>query len=312
MKWKASIIAPTLITLLGALVLSAHVLLVRGASVTTSVTATASTVILTQGEYRWYENADALTPVTPLAGETTATTTPVAGTAVRLRMNVEDVSAQLDAGATFLLQYSNSTSGGWMDVGTSTAWIFFDNPAVADGQVIVATALSASDVGESYSESNPSAATPVAIAPGEKGEWDWVLKNNFATTTNRWFFRMIYSSSTALDFYDNYPEFVAATSTQTATTTSPGGGGVIGGGSGGGTGYLATTTVRLEPIDLPISDRVLRSADLNGDGRVDIVDLSILLYYYERSGSAIWRYDFDGSGEIDFPDVSIMMFYWTG
>ncbi len=50
-------------------------------------------------------------------------------------------------------------------------------------------------------------------------------------------------------------------------------------------------------------------ADLNSDGRVDLTDFSILLYYW--GGSHIPG-DISCDGTIDLTDFSIMMYYWTG
>ena len=56
----------------------------------------------------------------------------------------------------------------------------------------------------------------------------------------------------------------------------------------------------------------LEAADLNGDNSIDIVDLSVLLYYYGQRGQGISRYDLNDNGVIDLPDISILMYYWTG
>ena len=58
--------------------------------------------------------------------------------------------------------------------------------------------------------------------------------------------------------------------------------------------------------------RALVKCDLNSDTRCNIIDLSIMLFYYDRTGAAISRYDLNGNGRIDFPDISIIMYYWTG
>ncbi len=284
-------------------------------NLSTSVVTTAAVVTLSQNRYQWYENADALTPVTSLGLENSAVSTPDVGSVLRLRLNVEDTGVALASGSAFKLQYANSTSGAWTDVGTSTAaWFFFDNPSVADGQIIVTTVLSDSDVGESYGESNPSAATPNTVLQGQKGEWDWVLYNNSASTENDWFFRMIYSSSTVLDAYSRFPKLSAV------AAQPPGGGG--GGppvGVGGGPGAFPSGTVPFGsstpprkplPIPPPLVPPSYQCIDFNGDGRVDIVDLSILLYYYNEPPK-VKCYDLNGNGLVDFPDVSILMFYWT-
>lgn len=54
-------------------------------------------------------------------------------------------------------------------------------------------------------------------------------------------------------------------------------------------------------------------SDVNGDGRVNLTDFSILLYYWGRSttvpGAAV--VDFNGDGTIDLKDLSIMLYWWT-
>jgi hypothetical protein len=81
-------------------------------------------------------------------------------------------------------------------------------------------------------------------------------------------------------------------------------------GSGGGIGYLTTSTrPRLLPVLLlPV---LLQFADLNGDSRIDVVDLSVLLFYFNQTGEKISRYDLNGDGIIDVADISILMYYWT-
>ncbi|MEY4731652.1 MAG: hypothetical protein RL681_598 [Candidatus Parcubacteria bacterium] len=287
----------------------------RAAGVSSTVITVPSVSVVTERDYRWYSNIDALTPTAALADENVSTTVPTAGTVLRLRANIGAETLPLNTGTTFSLQYANSTSGPWTTLSTSTNWIFADDPGVADGQIIVTTVLSASDVGESYSESNPTAASPNAVIAGQEGEWDWVMQNNTATTSAPWFFRMIYSSGTALDAYTNYPMLSAiAVSTSTATTT-PGGGGGSGGGTYAGGGGFPLPPFHIEtekppptPCDSPIVERV----DLSGDCRIDMVDLSILMYYYHRTGPEIAEYDFNENNSVDLFDVSVMMYYWTG
>lgn len=53
-------------------------------------------------------------------------------------------------------------------------------------------------------------------------------------------------------------------------------------------------------------------SDLNCDGRVDLVDFSILLYYWQQVVSINVRADINQSGLVDLGDFSVMMFDWTG
>ena len=50
-------------------------------------------------------------------------------------------------------------------------------------------------------------------------------------------------------------------------------------------------------------------ADLNCDGKVNIVDFSILMFYWGTSSPIA---DINGDGKVNITDFSIMMAYWTG
>ncbi len=288
------------------------------ANIPATVIATPAVPVLFERSYRWYENVDGLDPVTGAAAEGVPIDAQTVNTQLRLRMNIGNIGGAIyPSGGMLTLQYANATSGPWTDVSTSTAWSFFDNPSVADGQVGMATLLGSSTVGESYSESNPSAAVPTQLIPGDFGEWDWSLVNISATTTANWFFRMINASGTALDSYGSYPKLMAV-------TPPPSGGGTPGGSSGGeiltggGSGYLPppATSMRARTSTPPFAQPLLPPAyqvvDFNGDNRIDIVDLSILLYYYHKNDMLALRHDLNHDKIVDFPDVSILMFYWTG
>lgn len=85
-----------------------------------------------------------------------------------------------------------------------------------------------------------------------------------------------------------------------------------------GSGYLPSrsSTAPTLPVGPPTVPPSYQCLDFNGDGRVDIIDLSILLYYY---GKPIMRGSLVGCllalthrTVVDFTDVSILMYYWTG
>lgn len=58
-------------------------------------------------------------------------------------------------------------------------------------------------------------------------------------------------------------------------------------------------------------ERVVASCDFNRDRRCNLIDLSILLFYYGRSGPEVDRYDLSRNGKVDFVDVSILFYYWA-
>ncbi|HBG68888.1 hypothetical protein A2W67_02765 [Candidatus Nomurabacteria bacterium RIFCSPLOWO2_02_40_28] len=75
-------------------------------------------------------------------------------------------------------------------------------------------------------------------------------------------------------------------------------------GSGGGQNNIIIVTEKEKK-------QILAIADFNNDNKVNILDLSVLLYYYGKSGSSIDSYDLKKDGVIDFKDVSIMFYYWN-
>ena len=54
------------------------------------------------------------------------------------------------------------------------------------------------------------------------------------------------------------------------------------------------------------------AADLNCDGFVNLVDFSILLFFWEATDPANPRADINTDGIVNIIDFSIMMYYWTG
>ncbi len=75
-----------------------------------------------------------------------------------------------------------------------------------------------------------------------------------------------------------------------------------------------SNTVAFEVIGTKIpdecSDKVI--ADINCDGFVNLIDFSILLFYWESSNPANARADINSNGIVNIVDFSIMMYYWTG
>jgi hypothetical protein len=57
-------------------------------------------------------------------------------------------------------------------------------------------------------------------------------------------------------------------------------------------------------------DKILKIADFNRDGYVDLVDMSILLYWYGHTGPEIIPYDLSNDGQVDIVDASIVLYYW--
>jgi len=54
---------------------------------------------------------------------------------------------------------------------------------------------------------------------------------------------------------------------------------------------------------------IILNGDLNDDAKVNLVDFSILLYYW---GTTDVRADQNGDGKVNLTDFSILLYYWTG
>jgi hypothetical protein len=84
--------------------------------------------------------------------------------------------------------------------------------------------------------------------------------------------------------------------------------------------YGATDTGLNSPISETLTFSVLEAdflrADVNGDNKVDLVDLSILASWYKKPLSALMieieKKHFNGDGVIDLVDLSIAAYHWTG
>ena len=63
---------------------------------------------------------------------------------------------------------------------------------------------------------------------------------------------------------------------------------------------------------LPPGAIICEGADLNFDGEVNIIDFSILLYFWKQQKPANRCADINFDGIVDIVDFSIMMYQWTG
>ncbi len=79
----------------------------------------------------------------------------------------------------------------------------------------------------------------------------------------------------------------------------------------------AITQMTVSEINLPlipVEPIKKEKADINEDGRVNLVDLSILLFYWGspiRPGPYTKQADLNGDGSINLKDISLMLTRWT-
>ena len=98
------------------------------------------------------------------------------------------------------------------------------------------------------------------------------------------------------------------TSTEVAKTPTGSGSTNTGGGGGGGTSYIIDQILGTATFCSIGGNGLTGRADLNGDGKVNLVDLSILLFHL---GKFNVEYDCNSDNKVDFIDISIMFYYWT-
>lgn len=74
-------------------------------------------------------------------------------------------------------------------------------------------------------------------------------------------------------------------------------------------GLLTEFLKKPRPPELPEGGLI---CDFNEDNGCNLIDLSIMLFYYgDRTNEETVRFDLSGNGIVDFPDVSILFYYWT-
>jgi len=75
-------------------------------------------------------------------------------------------------------------------------------------------------------------------------------------------------------------------------------------------GSAVAFAVGTENVDQPVATTNV-SGDVNHDRRVNLIDFSILAYWYKRAAPPS-TVDLNGDGKVDLVDFSIMAFHWTG
>ncbi len=183
------------------------------------VRVTYNTPTYNQVSYRWYENADLITPGTPWAAQNTAATLYAPTDKIRLRylLRVSDVNLTATS-EQFKLQFGQKAAScavtTYADVTAGTAIAFNDNATPANDTTISTTGNDPTDgantvIAEKYAEASPFS-TPNAVNTSQDGMWDISLKANSAPANTTYCFRVIKNSGTVLDTYTTYPELVTS------------------------------------------------------------------------------------------------------
>jgi hypothetical protein len=106
------------------------------------------------------------------------------------------------------------------------------------------------------------------------------------------------------DFFGNY----IATSSEVSATPLGGTGGSNGGGSNTGGGGGGPLINYVPPLTKPAGE-CKEASDLNCDQYIDIVDFSIMYYWFDKDNPPT-RVDLNKDGKVDIYDFSIMAYYW--
>jgi hypothetical protein len=185
------------------------------------ITITGSSRVYTQSGYRFFDNIASTSPGSTLGTSNTKSYLTSTGQAFRLRLllHVEDNGLAPD-GEDFTLLFGENTStcaaATYATVTASTLIKFSDNAGVADGDALGATTtdpIHGTDVivNQTYEEANNFTSTST-ISAGEDGKWDFSLKDNGATASTTYCFKVVrYTGAADLDTYTFYPEVTTMT-----------------------------------------------------------------------------------------------------
>lgn len=198
--------------------------------------------VVSQTNYRFYDNANSLTPGNPRASQNTVANVGqpgVIGEDFRLRTGIVNETANSLTSATFTpsLQFSEKPVGhggpvggcedasNWDDVTTSSDIAYKTNPGATSGAAISSyandpTSPTSSWVYQTY-VSSPSGFTVLnTIAPDAAALWDFSLVNLSALATTDYCFRIV-DGGYELDEYDEYPEVTTSDDEYISISATP-------------------------------------------------------------------------------------------
>jgi hypothetical protein len=179
-----------------------------------------------QSAYRLFNNLDSTDVGTALAAQDTAATLGSTGAAFRLRMLLHIGTDYLPvSGESFKLQFAQRGSDNqcdtsfsgetYADVTTTTVIAYNDNPTPADGAALTANSNDPTHgtdtiVNQTYEELNNFTNSQAAIPSGQDGKWDFSLKDNGASASTAYCFRVVKSDGSLLDTYTVIPQITTA------------------------------------------------------------------------------------------------------
>jgi Fibronectin type III domain len=121
---------------------------------------------------------------------------------------------------------------------------------------------------------------------------DELVENTTSSDNGAWLYKL---NTDELDYGSHTVHAWAATSDGNVTNDSS----------------LVSFTVGDQDVAAPSVSSCAQKGDLNGDCKVNLVDFSILAYWYGRPSPPAVAL-LDGTSLVDFTDFSILAYYWTG
>ena len=191
--------------------------------------------------WRWYDDADAVTPTTSLAAENTAPSGVHNGNEIRLRMTIKELAGVAGTNIKFQLQFSTSSdfSTGSLNViassscGGTSRWCYIDGGG-ADNASITSSTLSDADScsggsGNGCGTHNEDATSTSSYDPTKNAsaEYDFAIKPNGAEQDITYFFRAYNVNATSavpLGNGESYPSIQIAGAALTFTIAGLGSG----------------------------------------------------------------------------------------
>ena len=79
-------------------------------------------------------------------------------------------------------------------------------------------------------------------------------------------------------------------------------------------GYSPSVSFKVGAKSAIKTETKILKGDDNGDGKVNLIDFSIMAYWYNRplTAESKQRVDLNNDGKVNLTDLSIMAYYWTG